>query len=75
MRIEKYIDTSTSNDKSGHINNHKVAIEFTKPMIKINVPHKSDLPLKLKPNVDNDSNSKRLDKLIIIQWQVTLLNP
>ena len=42
VRIEKYIDTSTS---------------LTTPMISINVPYKSHLPLKGKNNVDDDSNS------------------
>ena len=55
VRIEKYIDTSTSNDKTGHINNHTVASEFTKPMMIINVPHKPD-------NVDSVSVSDSCDK-------------
>ena len=57
VRIEKYIDTTTSNDKTGHINNHTVASEFTKPMMIINVPHKPELPLKGKNNVSDDSKS------------------
>ena len=57
VRIERYIDTSNTNDTSGHINNHTVVSDITKSMMKINVPRKPDLPLKLKPNVDNEPNS------------------